>query len=353
MAEILGLTVSDFPFLRMKPVNMPWVFHGNLAWGWRDRPHLFDQTNWAEQLRKEWLSDQDQGRTAGAAHQQRQIEQFSRLRQGLDDFKPDLIINLYRDIGETFDGDERPQFWINTHDSVALKPFQVFSFFRDNYFEEDPDRIVNLKGHPQAGEHLAAHLERVGISPRVVPKPIHLEGIGHNAVATAVHLNWQKREFDIPVVQLGIDPFRFGRVRGEQGLSPWDTDRDDPPLSPRQAFDLGVEIARAYRDSPWRIALVAGVDWSHANDSAEELERMHPDVTADQARFEQWRKGDFGDWGDNWSFTEMEEHAQWELLITIVLAGAMSEIGARVEYADFQPTWVCNDNFVTTLFSPA
>ena len=42
MAEILGLTVSDFPFLRMKPANMPWVLWGNLAWGWRDKPHLRD-----------------------------------------------------------------------------------------------------------------------------------------------------------------------------------------------------------------------------------------------------------------------------------------------------------------------
>ena len=40
MAEILGLTVSDFPFLRMKPANMPWVLWGNLAWGWRDQPQL-------------------------------------------------------------------------------------------------------------------------------------------------------------------------------------------------------------------------------------------------------------------------------------------------------------------------
>ncbi len=41
--------------------------------------------------------------------------------------------------------------------------------------------------------------------------------------------------------------------------------------------------------SRWRVALVAGVDWSHANDSARESQRIHPDVEADRVRFEQWR----------------------------------------------------------------
>ena len=51
------------------------------------------------------------------------------------------------------------------------------------------------------------------------------------------------------------------------------------------------------------------------------------------------------------SFDEFEAHAQWELLIATVLAGAMAELGAGApRHADFQPTWVCNDNFVTTVF---
>ena len=51
MAEILGLTVSDFPFLRMKPANMPWVLWGNLAWGWRDQPPLRDLAHWPAPMR--------------------------------------------------------------------------------------------------------------------------------------------------------------------------------------------------------------------------------------------------------------------------------------------------------------
>ena len=352
MAELLGMTVSDFPFLRMKPHHMPWVLWGNLAWGWRERPHLCDRASWPEPMRAEWGDDRDQGARAGRAHQQRQIVQFQRLGEALDAFDPDLLVFLYRDVHETFAGGERPQFWIHAHDAVQCQLYQLWTFFRDNWFEEDPDRIDTLRGHPQAAALVAGALRRAGMEPRVVERSPHPNGLGHNALATAVHLDWERREFRRPILPIGIDPFGFGRVRGEQGLSRWDPLHPQPPLTPRQAFDLGVELARALRPSPWRVALVAGVDWSHANDSGVELERIHPDVEADRRRFQQWQAGDFGRWGDDWGFEEMERHAQWELLIPIVLAGAMSETGAPVSWADFQPTWVCNDNFVTTLFEP-
>lgn len=353
MAEILGLTVSDFPFLRMKPANMPWVLQSNLAWGWTDKPHLKDKENWPDEMRKEWGSDQDQGRTAGALQQQGQIAQFHKLGEALEEFNPDLMLFLYRDSAETFDGEERPKYWIHAHNAVECQPYALWTFFRDNYFEEDPDKVETFKGHRDAALHLAQALKAKDLNPRVVDKPIHPNGLGHNAIATAVHLDWAKREFSTPIVPLGIDPFRYGRTRDEEGLSVLDKSRDDAPLSPKEAFNLGVEIVKAYRDTPWKIAIVAGVDWSHANDSGKESERIHPDVEADRNRFEQWQKGEFSNWGDDWSFDEMEEHAQWELLVTIVLAGAMSELGCTVNHAHFQPSWVCNDNFVTTIFNPA
>ena len=352
MAEMLGLTVSDFPFLRMKPANMPWVLQGNLAWGWRDKSHLWDSASWPAPMQAEWGNAQDQGATAGAAHQQRQIEQFRKVRAALDDFSPDVIVGLFRDVHETFADEERPKFWIQSHDAVQCEPYNLWTFFRDNYFEEDPDRLDVFHGHPEAAMHLAKALDAAGIVPRVLDKPIHPAGLGHNAVATAVHLDWDRQEYQTPMIPIGIDPFRFDRVRNEEGLTPWDPDNPNPPLSPPEAFALGQEIARAFSGSPWKVALVAGADWSHANDSGLEFERLHPDVEADQRRFAQWRAGEFTNWGDDWTFEEMEQHAQWELLISIVLAGAMSEIGAGVSYADFQPTWVCNDNFVTTIFEP-
>lgn len=353
MAEVLGLTVSDFPFLRMKPANMPWVLWGNLAWGWREHADLRDPRNWPAPMRAEWKDDQDQGRGAGAAHQQRQFAQFAILRRALDAFRPDAILMLYRDVHETFPGTERPQWWLHTHAAIRVQPYNLWTFFRDNWFEEDPERVETLRGHPELAGALARHLEGAGLTARLVPESPHPAGLGHNCIAGAVHLDFERREYATPIVPLGIDPFRFGRVRDEEGLTPLDLSRDDPPLTPRQAFDLGIELSRAIRPTPWRVAIVAAADWSHANDSGKENRRIHPDVEADRALFAQWRAGEYGAWPEQLSFEHFERHAQWELLITLVLAGAMAEVGAGAPvHADFQPTWVCNDDFVTTVFAP-
>ncbi len=243
-----------------------------------------------------------------------------------------------------------PQFWISAHERVRAQLYILWGFFRANYFEEDPDRFDVLAGHRPAALLLARDLEHAAIKTRVVDEPLHPNGLGHNALATAVHLDFDQRKFATPIVPLGIDPFRLDRERNNEGLSPWDRGNPNPPLTPAEAFRLGQQIAASLRRSPWRVAIVAGVDWSHANDSARELERLHPDVEADRARFEQWRSGRFNKWGESWTFEEMEQHAQWELLVTIVMAGAMTELKAGVRNADFCPTWVCNDNFVTTIF---
>jgi hypothetical protein len=334
----------------MKPRYMPWVLQANLGGGWVKRRHLWDSSNWPEPMRSEWGGDQDQGLTSGSIAQRHEIEQFKLLSAELDRFACDAIVLLYRDSAETFAGPERPRFWISAHEQVRARMYELWGFFRGNYFEDDPSRFDTLQGHRAVALHIAADLERAGLNFPVVGEPRHPNGLGHNALAAAVHLDWNRRKFDIPIVPIGIDPFRFGRERNNEGLSPWDRANPNPPLTPSEAFALGRQIAKSVRRSRWRIALVAGVDWSHANDTAWDNERIHPDVEADHVLVDQWRANRFDRWGEQLDFEELERHAQWELLVTTVLAGAMTEIEAPVRYADFQPTWVCNDNFVTTIF---
>ena len=345
MGEILGLTLADKPNLRMKPHWIAGALKGNIAQGWKDKPHLKDPKNWPEPMRRDW--GDDQGTTTAIAFQQRQIEQFRKLRAALDDFKPDFMVVLYRDVGETFESYARPLFWVHAHEQVQLQLFQIFGR-RDNYFDEDPDRVDTVLGHRPGALHLARGLQDAGFNPLYSLEPMP-HGLGHNLLAATVHLDFDRREFKTPLVPFGVDPFGFLRVRNNEGLSPWD--RTLPrPLLPREAFELGRTMARIYRSSPWRVALVAAVDWSHANDAAWEYELIHPDHEADRRRYEQWKNNEFDQWGDNWTFEEMEEHAQWEMLVTIILAGAMTEIGAKVVYSHFDPTWVFLDNVVTTIF---
>ena len=347
MAEVLGLSVSDYPIIHEPPRYMAARLARLVESGWAEKPHLQDTKNWPEAMREEWGNDK--GEAAGARAQERQVAQYRRLRVALDDFAPDFMLLMYREHTDVFGSYARSPYTIQAHEKLSVKIFDRRE--RGNVFGEDPDRVDVLRGHPEGALHLVRALQDRGFNPLYTLEPL-IPDAGrprHSLLAAALHLDWDRREFKTPIVPMGFDPFGFLRTRTERGLSPWD--RGLPrPLLPSEAFELGRGIAQAFRASPWRVALVAGVDWSHNDDSASEFERIHPDIDADRRRFEQWKNNEFRNWGRDWTFEEMEKHAQWELLIAIVLAGAMTELDARVVHADFSPNYVVNANFVTTIF---
>jgi hypothetical protein len=346
MSDILGLTIAHFPYIRLKHYHLASVLTGNMGRGWLDKPHLRDPMNWPKGMQEEWGNDQ--GASTAKAAQEHEIEQFRKVRAALDEFNPDLIVIFYRDLAESFKNFAKPQYWIHGHDKVDLKLFQIFGN-RENYWEDDPDRVDTIQGHPEAARLLTRRLQDAGMGPLLVPESMAPLGLGHNALATILHLDWDRREFKTPVLPVAVDPFGFLRTRNNEGMSPWN--RDYPrPLLPKEAFELGGQVARTFKESPWRVALVAGTGWSHANDSGWEFERLHQDVEADLRRFEEWRNNQFDRWGESFNFEDMEKHAQWELLMSIILAGAMTEIGAKVKYADLFARTILNSTWVTTIF---
>jgi hypothetical protein len=353
MGEILGLTISDFPFHRFKPHYEVGVIQGNQARGWTDNPELNDSKNWRPEMQQLW--GDDQGWSAGIKLQDSQIDQFRKVRAALEKFRPDAIAFVFRDLGETWGpandpANPRPKYWLHLHDDKELPLYTLFGN-RENYFEEDPDKRETIKFHREATQLLIDALKKgAPVAPDVATEVKSPNGMGHNFLAGVVHTDWDKREYATPVIAIGVDPFGFGRTRNNEGLSPWDKNAE-PPLTAKQAFGVGQTLAKAIKASPYRIALIADCDWSHANDHARTDFIIHPDVHEDRKRFEEWRKGEFTQWGDNWTFEQMEEHAQWQMLCTIVLAGAMTEVGAKIEYTHFQEdTWIFNDGMVTTIF---
>lgn len=349
MGDILGLTVCHFPYVRMKPYVMPNVLRGLLMRGWLDKPELRDLNNWPEEMLKDW--GDDQGETAGKLAQARQVEQFKKLRTALDDFKPDVMVIMYRDFGETFRPPDRPKYWIHRHDGFDTKFYQIHGS-RDNLFEEDPDRVDHITIHTDAAKLLGKHLEDRALAPvyREEPSENPLQ-IGHNCVAGIFHLDWEGQEFKMPIVPIGFDPFGYERTRVPEGLGPWDK-KKEPPLTPKEGFELGRAIATAYKESPYRVALVASTNWSNSQNTNSERGSLMPFRENDQKRFDQWESNKFADWGESWTHDEMEENAEWECLLSIVLAGAMTEVGGTVQHADFQTNTVLNSDWVTTLFDP-
>lgn len=347
MAEILGLGTTDQPYMRMIDPLLSNPLKGAMR-SERIRPELKDPANWPAPMRAQWGNDE--GVTGAAAARAEQVEQYRKLRQVLDEFQPDFILIWSKDARESLKDFAIPQYWIQAHESVDFKPYTSLGR-KENIFGEDGDKVVTLKGHPQGARYLVRGLAEAGFDPTYSLQPMHPNGLAHTFTGVVVHLDWDRREFAIPVVPVSIDPFG-PRQRGQDGMAPL-VPTAPLPISPKRAFELGRATARILRASPWRVALVAGVGWSHANNTSWERSWIHPDVEADRRRYEEWRTNRFTQWGDSFTYDDLEEHGQWELLCWIALAGAMTELGARVQYSHFQEGWIFNSNWCNTIFTVA
>jgi hypothetical protein len=164
------------------------------------------------------------------------------------------------------------------------------------------------------------------------------------------HLDWDKREFKTPVIPFALDPWRFGRRRNNEGLSKFDPNAADPPLTPKEGFELGRAVARIYKASPWRVAFVCSTAWGGANANGWEFERVHPNIEEDKKLYDDWKNNRFTNWGDRFTWDYFEKEGEWELLPAIVLAGAMTELGAKVRWSDFSSHYILNSSWVSTIF---
>ena len=349
MAEILGLTITDHPFMRLKPQYMNGVAARLMVEGWQKHLHYRNPENWPQKMRDEWGNDR--GATAGKISQDRSIQAFRRIKRALGRFKPDFICLIHRDIHETWGSYGRPRYWIYAHEKAEVKLWRQGPVFKENYFNENSEKVDTLLGHREAALYLITHLQNMGFDPQYLMEPVPPQVFGHNYLSAAVHLDWDKREYKTPILGLAVDPFGFNRIRTGESLSEWDNSQPRPQ-NPQEAFALGRAIAQIFRASPWRVALVSSNNWSHTNDSAGSLGRITPDGDADAIRYEQYKNNEWVRWEDpgNWTYEEMEDHAQWEYLVLMVLLGAMKELGARVTWSDFDPHWCFNDNIVNSLF---
>ncbi|HEY3115680.1 MAG TPA: hypothetical protein VGK54_02960 [Chloroflexota bacterium] len=346
MAELLGLGTTDQPYMRMIDPLLSSPLKGALK-SERIRPELKDPKNWPAEMRELW--GDDEGASGGRRARERQIPQFRKLRAALDDFQPDFILVWAKDGGESLKQFARPPFWIQAHTETHTKLYTSLGR-KENLFGEDADRLITIPGHPDGAKYLVRGLIEHGFDPTFSLEPMHEDGLAHTFKGVVFHLDWDKREFATPVVPVSVDPFGTRR-RGQDGMSPL-TSEDVLPISAERAFELGRATARVLRASPWRVALVAGTGWSHANNTSWERSWIHPDMESDRRRHDEWASNKFDRWG-SFTYAELEEFGQWEMLCWIALAGAMSEIGAKVQHSDFQEGWIFNSNWVNTIFSVA
>jgi len=85
---------------------------------------------------------------------------------------------------------------------------------------------------------------------------------------------------------------------------------------------------------------MASSSWSHAF-LTEKNHFLYPDLEADRALLSQLRAGDYDAWRDL-LLSQLEASGQHEVLNWVCLAGAMAEMGGKMEVVDWVETWLFN-----------
>jgi hypothetical protein len=349
MGEILLAGTTHYPLLLYTDDAMT----SQMERHWKsDRVPAYwrDQANWPAPMREEYGLDGANGLRAAAAHRQRLVEGFRRVRAEIDAFNPDFVLIWGDDQYENFREDLVPPFSIYICDRFETRPFRKRRYRTDgsevfNVWGEDPDQPYVHAGHPEAAKYLTTRLLEMGYPMPYAYKTLHYEGLPHAFLNTLLFLDYDRKGFPYPVLPFHVNCYGSSVVRNRGG-SPLNTSPDaepDPPApSTRLCFDVGAATARAIRQSRYRAVLLGSSSWSHAF-LVEKHHLLWPDIEADRARFEELRDGKVERWRDL-VMKDLENAGQQEFLNWVCLGGALAELGYRPRIIDFIQTYIFNSS---------
>jgi hypothetical protein len=349
MGEILGLGVTHYPPLIGTDQNMATILRTVLKDpGLPERYR--DPASWPAPMRREY--GDDGGTASAAAHREALVGHFRHARKILDDFRPDAVLIWGDDQHENFTEDIIPPFCVLAYDAIEAKHRA-----RDtsNVWGEAPDTVFRYSGHREASKYLTRRLLEQGIDMSYAYRPLHHAGLAHAFLNTLLYLDYDRVGFPYPVIAFQVNC--YGRKvisqrggRGSLAHPLTDAELDPPSPTPTRCMEVGAATARALRESPWRVALVASSSWSHAF-LTDKHHQLYPDIEADRRMYEALRAGDYDTWRST-PLAALEESGQQEMLNWFMLAGAMEELGRKPDECDFVETWTFNSNKCFAVFKP-
>jgi hypothetical protein len=351
MGEILGLGVTHYPPLIGTDENMANILRAILKDPGLPAQYR-DPAGWPAPMRQEYGQD---GATATAkAHREWLVKHFRQARRTLDEFRPDVVVIWGDDQHENFVADIIPPFCVLAYDEVEAR-HRERDTTAPNAWGEGGSKIFKIRGHREAGKFLASRLLEQGVDMSYAYKPLHHAGLAHAFLNTVLYLDYDRVGFPYPVIAFQVNCYGR-RVIAQKGFrsslaNPLsEADLDPPSPSPRRCMEVGAATARALRDSPWRVALIASSSWSHAF-LTDKHHQLYPDIEADRRLYEALRRGDYETWR-NTPLDAIETSGQQEMLNWYCLAGAMEELGRKPDECDFVETWTLNSNKCFAVFKP-
>lgn len=355
MAEILGLGLSHYPPFSGTDADMANILRWTM-----DDPAIpaaeRDPARWGERMRAEW--GEDGGAEAAASHRAALVAAFARARAALDAFRPDAVVIWGDDQYENFREDVIPPYAVLAYDDLEVQPWRQAQGSSDmagkpNVWGEPADTTFTIKGRPDIARYLAGRLLDDGVDVAYAYRPLHHPGLAHAFLNAVLYLDYERRGFPYPVIAFPVNCYgrRVISYRGFLSRMGERRELDPPSPSPSRMIDVGAAAARALRDSPWRIAVVASSSWSHAF-LCDRTWRLRPDTEADERLYDALVRGDLQAWRST-PLAAIEEAGQQELLNWFPLVGAMHELGrGKPTWTEFVGTDVFNSNKVFASYEP-
>jgi hypothetical protein len=351
MGEILGLGLTHYPPLIGLDANMADILRAVLRDPGQPERNR-DPRSWPEPMRREY--GDDGGTVSAAAHRHTLLQHFRHARKLLDDFRPDVVLIWGDDQHENFVADIIPPFCVLAYDEIEARHGHR-DVARPNVWGEGADTVFRLKGHREAGKYLAGRLLEQGVDMPYAYKPLHHQGLAHAFLNTIMFLDYDRVGFPYQVLPFQVNCYGR-RVIAQRGFRSSlanpiaEADLDPPSPTPRRCMEVGAATARAMRESPWRVALIASSSWSHAF-LTDKNSQLYPDIPADRRLYEALRVGDYETWR-NTELAAIEDSGQQEMLNWYMLVGAMEALGRKPDQCEFIETWSFNSNKCFATFRP-
>lgn len=356
MAEILGLGLSHYPPLCGSDAQMAGILRMTL----KDASipaSAKDASQWPPAMRAEWGGDE--GVASAAQHRALLVDGIRRVRQALEQFKPDVVVIWGDDQYENFKEDLVPAFSVCAYDDLDLYPWRhaqgssMMDGGKPNVWNEGAQQRFRVRGARSIAKHLASGLIEAGIDVAYAYTPLHHASLAHAFTNAILYLDYDRAlGWDWPTIAFPINCYGRKVISAKGFMTKFDAELDlDPPSpSPARCFEMGRQAARVMRASPWRVAFVASSSWSHAF-LVDHTWRLRPDTEADRRLYRALIAQDI----DTWTTTPLsafEQAGQQEVLNWSPLVGAMHEVGAPLVWSEFIETSVFNSNKVFAIYEP-